>query len=60
MNLKQADLENKLAGLRKKLEKVNKVQGSVIEIQIRCIKGALEELDKNGGKLILKDIVDNE
>lgn len=44
MNLKQARLQSKLAGLRKKREKANKVQKAVIDIQIRALNSAINEL----------------
>ena len=51
MNLKQARLQSKLAGLRKKREKANKVQKAVIDIQIRALNSAIKELHKNGGEI---------
>ena len=52
MNLQQARLKNKLAGLRKKWKLANKVQKDVIELQARALNSALKELHKNGGKCV--------
>jgi len=41
MNLKQADLENKLAGLRKKWTKATRSRRKTIEIMARPLKLAL-------------------
>ena len=45
MNLKQADLEKKLAGLRKKWLEATKLQRIVIELHAKKLK---KDLDKIG------------
>ena len=46
MNLKQADLQNKLAGLRKKWTKATKLQRIVIELQAKPLRLALDKNEK--------------
>ena len=47
MNLKQADLENKLAGLRNKWTKATKLQRIVIELHAKKLNRDLDKIGEN-------------